>query len=229
MRRPTSPRLLKTWGVKPLGDDRTYFESVKFRGYKVTRNSSVDRRAPNGSRDPFKHGDHVTFPAGPGGHADTHVHRRRVRRLRADRRSEGSRRQEQARDLDAEPRSCQPAEGAAAGAEEPLAITNYRARAAIGFAPAAEPDSRRAGAHPGAGGSPESDRRRPAGAGAAAGARARGRRARPWRRDSTGPHDRSTVDALATPQFTGDETFFERALRRRAGRVCRDQGESRQG
>src|SRR5437016_530544 len=32
---------LKEWGLKPLGDDGTYFQNVKLRGYRVTRNSTV--------------------------------------------------------------------------------------------------------------------------------------------------------------------------------------------
>ena len=58
--------LLKQWGVRPLGEGGTYFEGVRIRGYKVTRNSSVTVTA-NGASRTFKHGDHVTFPVGPGG------------------------------------------------------------------------------------------------------------------------------------------------------------------
>ena len=57
---------LKAWGVKPLGADGTYFERVKVRGYKVTRNSSVTL-VVNGEPRTFKHGDHVTFPFNSGG------------------------------------------------------------------------------------------------------------------------------------------------------------------
>ena len=57
---------LKEWGVKPLGDNGTYFQSVKMRGYRVTRNSSVTIEA-NGQTKTFKDGDHVTFPANAGG------------------------------------------------------------------------------------------------------------------------------------------------------------------
>src|SRR5262252_9751215 len=32
---------LKTWGLKPLGAENTYFENVTLKGYKVTRNSTV--------------------------------------------------------------------------------------------------------------------------------------------------------------------------------------------
>jgi Peptidase family M28 len=57
---------LKEWGIKPLGDDGTYFENVKLKGYKVTRNSSVAVDA-GGAAKTFKHGDHVTFTTGSGG------------------------------------------------------------------------------------------------------------------------------------------------------------------
>jgi hypothetical protein len=52
---------LKSWGVKPLGEGGTYFQTVKSRGYKVTRNSSVTV----GDKT-FKHGDHVTMPVSGG-------------------------------------------------------------------------------------------------------------------------------------------------------------------
>jgi hypothetical protein len=58
---------LRSWGVKPGGDERTYFENVRLRGYRVTRNSSVTVTGPGGESRTFKHGDHVTFPAGSGG------------------------------------------------------------------------------------------------------------------------------------------------------------------
>ena len=57
---------LRQWGVKPMGDDGTYFQSVKMRGYRVTRNSSVTVDV-NGQSRTFKHGDHVTFAIGSGG------------------------------------------------------------------------------------------------------------------------------------------------------------------
>ena len=57
---------LRQWGVKPMGDDGTYFQSVKMRGYRVTRNSSVTVEV-NGQSRTFKHGDHVTFALGSGG------------------------------------------------------------------------------------------------------------------------------------------------------------------
>ena len=58
--------LLKSWGVKPLGDDGTYFQLVRLRGYQVTRNSSVTVTV-NGETRTFKHGDHVTFSVNSGG------------------------------------------------------------------------------------------------------------------------------------------------------------------
>jgi hypothetical protein len=57
---------LRQWGVKPMGDNGTYFQSVKNRGYRVTRNSSVTVEV-NGQSRTFKHGDHVTFPLNSGG------------------------------------------------------------------------------------------------------------------------------------------------------------------
>ena len=57
---------LREWGVKPMGDNGSYFQSVKNRGYRVTRNSSITVEA-NGQSRTFKHGDHVTFPLNSGG------------------------------------------------------------------------------------------------------------------------------------------------------------------
>ena len=57
---------LKEWGVKPLATDGTYFQPVKLKGYRVTRNSSVTVEV-NGQARTFKHGDHVTFPVNGGG------------------------------------------------------------------------------------------------------------------------------------------------------------------
>jgi hypothetical protein len=58
---------LKEWGVKPVSDAGTYFENVRIRGYRLTRNSSVTVVSPDGTSKTFTHGDHVTFAAGPGG------------------------------------------------------------------------------------------------------------------------------------------------------------------
>jgi Peptidase family M28 len=56
---------LKEWGVKPLADG-TYFQPVKLKGYRVTRNSTVSITV-NGATKTFKQGDHVTFPINSGG------------------------------------------------------------------------------------------------------------------------------------------------------------------
>ena len=53
---------LKSWGIKPLGEDATYFQTVRSKGYKVTRNSTITVGSTT-----FKHGDHVTFPPLGGG------------------------------------------------------------------------------------------------------------------------------------------------------------------
>ena len=57
---------LKSWGLKPLGADGTFFENVTLKGYKVTRNSTVTVTA-GGKTATFKNADHVTFPANGGG------------------------------------------------------------------------------------------------------------------------------------------------------------------
>ena len=57
---------LKSLGVKPLGEKGTYFQPVKYKGYRVTRNSTVTIEAGGQSRT-FKHGDHVTFGTNSGG------------------------------------------------------------------------------------------------------------------------------------------------------------------
>jgi hypothetical protein len=56
---------LKQFGVKPIGD-AGYFQTVKLRSYRVTRNSSVTVQVGSETKT-FKHGDHVTFPANSGG------------------------------------------------------------------------------------------------------------------------------------------------------------------
>src|SRR3954469_4534876 len=57
---------LKEWGVKPAGDDGTYFQVVKVVSANVTRNSSVTVTV-NGQTRTFKDGEGVTFPANAGG------------------------------------------------------------------------------------------------------------------------------------------------------------------
>jgi hypothetical protein len=57
---------LKDWGVKPGGDDGSYFQVVKVLGVNVKRNSTVTVTA-NGQTKTFKDGEGVTFPANAGG------------------------------------------------------------------------------------------------------------------------------------------------------------------
>jgi hypothetical protein len=52
--------------VKPIGENGTYLQAVKNRGYKVTRNSTVTVEV-GGQTKTFKQGDHVTFPLNGGG------------------------------------------------------------------------------------------------------------------------------------------------------------------
>src|SRR3954469_13021564 len=56
---------LKAWGVKPIGDNGSYFQVVKLKGYKVTNNSSVTVSGADGTKT-FKNGDHVTFATNAG-------------------------------------------------------------------------------------------------------------------------------------------------------------------
>jgi hypothetical protein len=57
---------LQAWGVKPGGDEGSYFQVVKVLGVNVKRNSSVTVTA-NGQTKTFKDGEGVTFPANEGG------------------------------------------------------------------------------------------------------------------------------------------------------------------
>jgi len=57
---------LKEWGLEPLGDDGTYFQPVKQRGYKVTRASEINVAVGGDSRT-FAQGDHVEFSFNSGG------------------------------------------------------------------------------------------------------------------------------------------------------------------
>lgn len=57
---------LRQWGVKPIGENGTYLQTVKSRGYKVTRNSTVTVEV-GGQTKTFKQGEHVTFPMNSGG------------------------------------------------------------------------------------------------------------------------------------------------------------------
>jgi hypothetical protein len=201
---------LRSWGVKPLGDDGTYFENVKLRGYRVTRNSSVTISG-NGQSKTFKHGDHVTFPASSGG-------RQTLTFDSAEFVGYGLPADLQARDIKTKLILWTPNLAAAGrggrGTIPSAAINSYGAAAAIGFAPAPAPSAaeqalvqaqealqkateavQTAQAQmPGRAGG--------AGRGAAFG---RGRAVLP-------AADLTTVqrpDAVVAPQFTGDETFVE--------------------
>ena len=57
---------LRQWGVKAIGENGTYLQTVKSRGYKVTRNSTVTVDVGGQTRT-FKQGEHVTFPMASGG------------------------------------------------------------------------------------------------------------------------------------------------------------------
>ena len=57
---------LKAWGVKPGGDDGTYFQVVKVLGVNTKRNSTVTLTV-NGQSKTFKDGEGVTFPTNQGG------------------------------------------------------------------------------------------------------------------------------------------------------------------
>jgi hypothetical protein len=57
---------LKQWGVKPGGDNGSYFQVVKLLGVNVKRNSTVTVTV-NGQTKTFKDGEGVTFVANAGG------------------------------------------------------------------------------------------------------------------------------------------------------------------
>jgi hypothetical protein len=57
---------LRQWGVKPIGENGTYLQTMKSRGYKVTRNSTVTVEVGAQTRT-FKQGEHVTFTMASGG------------------------------------------------------------------------------------------------------------------------------------------------------------------
>ena len=202
---------LKTWGVTPAGDEHSFFERVKIRGYKVTRNSSVTVTAANGMSTTFKHGDHVTFVAGPGGkqtltfNGAEFVGYSQPGDLRG-------------RDLKGKLVIWMTNGTAAAGGGRGggrggagVAINTYGAGATIGFVPLANPsEAERAvtQAQDAVQKATEALQQAQAqlqgrGRGAAAGARGRG---------AAAVADFTTaqrVDAPRAPQITGDDTFFE--------------------
>ena len=201
---------LRAWGVKPVGDDGTYFENVKLRGYRVTRNSSVTISG-NGQSKTFRHGDHVTFSAASGG-------RQTLAFDGAEFVGYGFPADLQTRDIKNKLIVWTPNLSAAGrggrGTIASAAINSYGARAAIGFAPAPAPTAAEqalAQAQEALQKATEAvqlaqaqmaGRAGGAGRGAAFG---RGRAALP-------AADLTTVqrpDGLVAPQFTGDETFFE--------------------
>lgn len=204
---------LKAWGVRPLGDDGTYFQNVKLKGYRVARNSAVTLTV-NGQSKTFQHGDHVTFGFNAGG-------RQTLSFTGAEFVGYGQPADLKARDLKdklviwmpnlstATPAGGRGGGRGAAGA----AINTYGAKAAIGFAPAPNPtatDQALAQAQEALQKATEAVQQAQAqlqgrGRGAAPFGAGRGRGALP-------PADLTTVqrpDAPVPPQFTGDETFFD--------------------
>jgi hypothetical protein len=195
---------LKSWGVKPLGDGGTYFETVRIRGYKITRNSSVTIATPSGTTT-FKHGDHVTFPAGPGG-------KQTLTFTGAEFIGYGQ--PSDLKDRDVRDKlaiwmpNLAPAAGAGRGGRGTggAAINTYRAGAAIGFAPApSTTDAERALAQA------QEALQKAAEAVQQAQAQGRGRAGGARGRGAAAPPDFTTaqrIDAVSAPQIIGDETFF---------------------
>jgi len=205
---------LKEWNVKPLGDEGTYFQNVKLKGYKVTRNSSVTVNA-GGESKTFKQGDHVTFGFNAGG-------KQTVTLRGAEFVGYGQAADLEKRDLKDKlviwmPNLAPPPPGGGRGGRNvgggPAAMLAKGAKAVIGFAPAAAPTGaeqalaqaqdalQKANA---AVQQAQTELQGRGGRGAAGGGRG-GRGAPP-------PSDLSTVqrvDAVTPPQFTGDEAFFE--------------------
>ncbi|HXW04103.1 MAG TPA: M28 family peptidase, partial [Vicinamibacterales bacterium] len=57
---------LKQWGVKPVGDNGTYFQIVKVLGVRTTSHSTVTVEV-NGQTRTFRDGEGITFPRNMGG------------------------------------------------------------------------------------------------------------------------------------------------------------------
>ena len=200
---------LRSWGVKPGGDDGTYFENVRLRGYRVTRNSSVTVTA-NGQSRTFKHGDHVTFPASSGG-------KQTLTFDGAEFVGYGQASDYQGRDVRNKlivwiPNQAVGGFGRGRGAG--VGLNTFGAKAAIGFAAAAAPTAAEQAltqaqeALQKASEAVQQAQAQLPGRGAAGrgfGGRGGGRAVLP-------PADLTTVqrpDNVVTPQFTGDATFFE--------------------
>jgi hypothetical protein len=200
---------LKTWGVKPAGDEHSYYERVRIRGYKVTRNSSVTVTSANGTSTTFKHGDHVTFVAAPGG-------KQMLSFTGAEFVGYGQPADLRGRDLKGKlviwmtnPATAGGGRGGRGGAG--VAINTYGAGATLGFVPLANPsEAERAVSQAQEAVQKATEALQQAqaqlqgrGRGAAAGARGRGAAPVP---DFT---TAQRVDAPRAPQITGDDTFFE--------------------
>ncbi|MBI1873581.1 MAG: M28 family peptidase [Acidobacteria bacterium] len=207
---------LRAWGVKPLGDQGTYFETVKLKGYRVTRHSSVTIVANDESKT-FKQGDHVSFGFNSGG-------KQTLTFSGAEFVGYGLPADFQARDvkdklviwmpnLAPAPPAGGAGRGGGRGGAAGAAITTHGAKAAIGFVPAPNPSSAEqalAQAQDALQKATEAVQQAQAqlqgrGRGPVPFAGGRGRGALP-------PADLTTVqrpDAVTPPQFTGDETLFE--------------------
>jgi len=200
--------LLKQWGVRPLGDNGTYFESVRIRGYKATRNSTLTVTS-NGTSKTFKHGDHVTFPNGPGG-------KQTLTFTSAEFIGYGQSADLQNRDVKGKlvvwlPNLTPAQTGGRAGGRggAAIAINTNRAAAAIGFVPTLTPtDAERALTQAREALQKATEAVQQAQAqlqGRGAGGRGRGPGAFPTPDFTTAQR----VDAPVIPQIVGDETFFE--------------------
>ncbi len=58
---------LREMGVKPMGENGTYFQIVKQKGYRITNNSSVTVEAPGKAPVTFKKGEGVNVSSNAGG------------------------------------------------------------------------------------------------------------------------------------------------------------------
>ena len=216
---------LKDWGVKPMGDDGTYFEIVKLKGYQVERKSTVTIET-NGTTKTFKFPEHVTFGANSGGNQSLTFSSVEFVGYGQDADFQG--RNVKDKLVVWVPNLAPPAGGAPAagrggrggrgGNASVAAVNTYGAKAVGQFVPAPAPPSaaetalaqaqdalakatqavQEAQASLGRGG-------RGGGVGAGGAGGGRGRAALPPA-DLTGV---TKVDNIVPPQFSGDETFFE--------------------
>jgi type II secretory pathway pseudopilin PulG len=200
---------LKAWGVKPLGEDGTYFQNVKTKGYKVTRNSSVTVGDTT-----FKQGDHVTFAFNAGS-------KQTLSFSGAEFVGYGLAPDLEGKDLKDKLLIVMPNLAPAAGGRGrvvgggPAVMVQRGAKAIIGFAPAAAPSQTEQAL------AQAQDALQKATAAvqqAQQDLQAQGRGGRGFPafgrggRGAPPPSDMTTVQRIDTaqpPQFTGDETFFE--------------------